>query len=197
MSTVVTLRAEWEVGPFWVSQGGGVSDPYDVDEISEIVLIEESLLRDVDQWDSDFQALYRPDDPASSGFAGEADRQNFVARGRLLAQRLRQSLDSSVEVRYSGDGTIGIEYFEAEGITTYYAKIDEGHPRNDPRGIVRRRVVGSTSYDEAFTRNLQWEPTEYLQRYRLGHDDIDHVKITKAEADAFIERMSKKLSGDQ
>lgn len=42
--------------------------------------------------------------------------------------------------------------------------------------------------DEAFGRNLQWHPTEYLRRYRLGHTDYDHEQISADEAQAIIDR---------
>jgi hypothetical protein len=79
---------------------------------------------------------------------------------------------------------------------TYYARIDEDFPRERPAGIVRRRLVNGVTVDEAFTRNLRWEPTEYLRRYELGHNDDDHVEITAAEADAFVERITREL-GEQ
>jgi hypothetical protein len=57
-------------------------------------------------------------------------------------------------------------------------------------------VVAGVEHDEAFTRNLRWEPTEYLRRYHLGHDDVDHVEITEAEADAFVARITEKLKDE-
>lgn len=75
--------------------------------------------------------------------------------------------------------------------TTYYARICEEFPRANPAGIVRRRQAGTTVRDDAFTRNLRWEPTEYLRRYALGHNDSDHVEITPAEADAFVHRITR------
>ncbi|MFF2726518.1 hypothetical protein ACFVS9_01240 [Streptomyces sp. NPDC058008] len=88
-----------------------------------------------------------------------------------------------------------LDALDAEGEMTYYAKISDGYPRHSPRGIVRRRVDGDRMYDEAFTRNLRWEPTEYLRLYNLGHNDIDHVRITEIEAAAFIESLTAKLTG--
>ncbi|MFI6049562.1 pentapeptide repeat-containing protein [Streptomyces violascens] len=76
---------------------------------------------------------------------------------------------------------------------TYYAKISDGYPRSSPRGIVRRRFLDGIAYDEAFTRNLRWEPTEYLRLYELGHNEVDHVEITEAEADAFVAAVTAKL----
>ncbi|TXS75902.1 hypothetical protein [Streptomyces sp. sk2.1] len=83
-----------------------------------------------------------------------------------------------------------LDALDAEGEITYYAKIDGNRPRSSPRGVVRRRVDEGRTYDEAFTRDLRWEPTEYLRLYALGHNDIDHVEITETEAAAFIESLS-------
>ncbi|MFK0293927.1 hypothetical protein ACIQU6_26145 [Streptomyces sp. NPDC090442] len=88
-----------------------------------------------------------------------------------------------------------LDALDAEGEITYYAKVSEGHPRHSPRGIVRRRIDDGDTHDEAFTRNLRWEPTEYFKRYELGHNEVDHVKITEVEAAAFIESVTAKILG--
>ncbi|MFB6875467.1 hypothetical protein [Streptomyces sp. NPDC056323] len=87
----------------------------------------------------------------------------------------------------------------AAGRIAYYAKISEGYPRSSPRGILRRRLTGrdAQTHDEAFTRNLRWEPTEYLRLYELGHNDIAHVQISEREAAAFIESATKRLTGSR
>ena len=77
---------------------------------------------------------------------------------------------------------------DPEEPVTYYAKLRPGYPRADPSGIVRRRHRGPATVDEAFTRSLRWEPTEYLNRHALGLDDTDHVEITEAEAVDFALR---------
>ncbi|MEV0225236.1 pentapeptide repeat-containing protein [Streptomyces sp. NPDC050704] len=74
---------------------------------------------------------------------------------------------------------------------TYYAKFSEGYSRSNPQGIVRRRMVDGVAHDEAFTRNLRWEPTEYLRLYQLGHNEVDHAEISETEAVAFIEEVTK------
>ncbi|MFF3110418.1 pentapeptide repeat-containing protein [Kitasatospora sp. NPDC057904] len=73
----------------------------------------------------------------------------------------------------------------------YYAKLHTGDSRENPSGIARRSSADGIDYDEAYTRNLCWEPTEYFRLYYLGHNDIDHVEITRAEADAFIKRVKQ------
>ncbi|MEV7024157.1 hypothetical protein [Kitasatospora sp. NPDC093558] len=76
---------------------------------------------------------------------------------------------------------------------TYYAMFSGKFTRENPHGVMRRRVVDGIDVDEAFTRDLRWEPTEYLRLYYLGHNDIDHAEITRAEVDAFIERVKQML----
>ena len=47
--------------------------------------------------------------------------------------------------------------------------------------------------DEAFTRNLRWEPTTALREHEFGYGNMDHVEITRAEADVFVDRITRKL----
>ncbi|MEU8955563.1 pentapeptide repeat-containing protein [Streptomyces sp. NPDC048518] len=83
--------------------------------------------------------------------------------------------------------------------TTYFALVSDDYPRNNPMGLVRRRTAprlggGVNTSDEVFTRNLRWEPTEYLRLYELGHNDDDHVEISEPEANAFIKMVTRKNS---
>jgi hypothetical protein len=78
---------------------------------------------------------------------------------------------------------------------TYYAKIDDEFPRERPMGLVRRIHTEPLPTDEALGRDLTWHPTEYLHRYWLGHNDIDHVEISKDEADAIIARWRVEFAG--
>lgn len=80
---------------------------------------------------------------------------------------------------------------------TYYAKFSDEYSPSNPSGIVRRRVVEGVGYDEAFTRNLRWEPTEYLRLYELGHNEVDHVEITEAEANAFTEAVTREVNAQR
>lgn len=82
-----------------------------------------------------------------------------------------------------------------DDLVTYFAKVSDQHPRTNPRGVARRRMVAGRVVDEAFTRNLRWEPTDYFQRYRLGHNEVDHVRITSSEAEAFVQQITKRIRG--
>lgn len=105
--------------------------------------------------------------PERRVLAGDELRRWFVDRG------------ASVEVRKA---------------TTYYARLTAGRTRENPGGVLRRRREGERTVDEAFTRNLRWEPTGYFDRVRLGHNDDEHVEITETAAQQFVERLTAKLS---
>ncbi|MGH3725003.1 MAG: hypothetical protein ACRDUS_12890 [Mycobacterium sp.] len=70
---------------------------------------------------------------------------------------------------------------------TYYARLAGGHTREDPSGIVRRTHTEPPT-DEAFGRDMAWHPSEYLRRYYLGHNDVDHVEIDEDSAKSILER---------
>ncbi|MFD8723554.1 hypothetical protein ACFV2H_37715 [Streptomyces sp. NPDC059629] len=82
------------------------------------------------------------------------------------------------------------------GKVTYFAMLGFGASRDNPIGIARRRIVDDVRFDEVFTRNLRWEPTEYFVLYMLGHNEIEHVEINKQEADAFVARISARATRD-
>ncbi|WP_084219387.1 hypothetical protein [Spirillospora albida] len=74
---------------------------------------------------------------------------------------------------------------------TYYAILDEGFAPSRPAGIVRRVHATPRPTDEAFTRNMQWEPTEFLVLHWLGHNDEDYVEITAQQAQEVIDRWKR------
>ncbi|MGW1784025.1 hypothetical protein ACWCQQ_33695 [Streptomyces sp. NPDC002143] len=77
---------------------------------------------------------------------------------------------------------------------TYYALIRDGYPRENPSGVVRRRVSDGVESEEVFTRNLRWEPSDYLLKYSIGHNDVEHIEISEEEVMAFIDRVTEKFS---
>ncbi|MDQ0787843.1 hypothetical protein [Streptomyces sp. B3I8] len=56
-----------------------------------------------------------------------------------------------------------------------------------PAAHRRRRDVR-----RAFTRDLRREPTEYLRLVGLGHNEVDHVEITAADAARFTEDATRR-----
>lgn len=75
----------------------------------------------------------------------------------------------------------------ADERVSYYALLAGGRTRENPSGLVRRTHT-SPPVDEVFRRDLTWQPTEYLERYRLGHNDTEHVEIPEDEANAVLAR---------
>lgn len=70
-----------------------------------------------------------------------------------------------------------------------------GRTRDRPAGVFRRTIVDGLAVDEAFTRNLRWEPTSALRERDLGYSDFDYVPITEAEVATFIERARTRRQG--
>ncbi|MEV7024158.1 pentapeptide repeat-containing protein [Kitasatospora sp. NPDC093558] len=101
-----------------------------------------------------------------------------------------QELDGVALQRWLTDQGADVEVLSG---FLYYALFNETCSREDPFGLVRQSTADGIDVDEAFTRNLRWEPTEYLRRYYLGHNDTDHAEITRAEAEAFIARVKQTL----
>ncbi|MCP2164881.1 hypothetical protein [Goodfellowiella coeruleoviolacea] len=102
----VTLRVDWGTGPFWVLAGESrIPDPYDVDEIGEVVPLSAELLTEVAAWDQSFQETYNEEQPQESGFRTGEKLGRFDERGRELARKLRSEVPVEVQIRYEPLGT--------------------------------------------------------------------------------------------
>ncbi|WP_328874437.1 pentapeptide repeat-containing protein [Streptomyces sp. NBC_00287] len=103
---------------------------------------------------------------------------------------IRREIDGMELERWLNDRGARVRVLgpRSDGII-YYAKFGEGYSPSNPQGIVRRRMVNGVAHDEAFTRNLRWEPTDYLRLYELGNNEVDHAVISEAEAVAFIDEV--------
>lgn len=71
---------------------------------------------------------------------------------------------------------------------TYYALVNDRHPRERPMGLLRRIHTEPVPTDEALHRDLQWHPTEYLRRSYIAGSYDDHVEISEQEANDVIAR---------
>ncbi|WP_424186404.1 hypothetical protein ACOBQX_00970 [Actinokineospora sp. G85] len=47
----VTLRPEWGTGPIWVAHGNGISEPYDAEEITDVLDLSDQLRAAIAAWD--------------------------------------------------------------------------------------------------------------------------------------------------
>jgi hypothetical protein len=99
------------LAPEWIGQ-----DPVRVELPGEVLPIDMSpadfaveyhvpadIADEIQAWDDEFQAAYRPDDPAASGFPDEQTMDRWVERGLRVARRLAAELGPlvPVEVRTS------------------------------------------------------------------------------------------------
>ncbi|MGX7824714.1 hypothetical protein ACTG9Q_06450 [Actinokineospora sp. 24-640] len=101
----VDLRPDWGTGPIWVATPNDGYEPYDSEEVTEVLDLSAELRADIAAWDDRNHATLNHDDPPSSGFPTPEDEAVFVADGKQLALRLRDELPGA-EVTYS---TIGGE----------------------------------------------------------------------------------------
>jgi len=95
-----------------------------------------------------------------------------------------EELGSHHRVTYQGDGCIPER--EMLPVSFFALLLEPGNPRDRPAGLVRRIHTAPVPTDESMHRDLQWHPSEYLCRYWLGHNELDHVEISEEEAEAVI-----------
>ena len=78
---------------------------------------------------------------------------------------------------------------QEEPAVQYFALIRDGGSPDDATGLVRRVHTRPVPTDEAIGNDLEWHPTDYLDRYYiLGSTDRDHVEITADRAARLLER---------
>lgn len=76
---------------------------------------------------------------------------------------------------------------------TYYALIDDDGSVESASGLVRRIHASPRHVDEVIGNDLQWHPTEYLDRYYiLGSTDRDHVEVSAEFAEKLLDGWRRK-----
>jgi hypothetical protein len=71
----------------------------------------------------------------------------------------------------------------------YYALIKDDGTVEQATGLVRRVHTRPLPTDEAIGNDLDWHPTDYLERYYLrGSMDREHVEITADRAAQLVDR---------
>ncbi|MDQ3405844.1 MAG: hypothetical protein M3548_21025 [Actinomycetota bacterium] len=99
----VNLQPEWQTGPIWVATGDNFAEPYDADEVTDVLDLSAELREAIAAWDDRFQATFNAEYPPDSAFPTPEDEAAWIAEGKRLALRLRTELPDA-EVSY---GTIG------------------------------------------------------------------------------------------
>jgi hypothetical protein len=78
----------------------------------------------------------------------------------------------------------------------YFALIKDGGTAEEATGLVRRVHTSPLPTDEAIGNDLDWHPTDYLERYYvLGSMDREHVEITADVAAQLIDRWRAQTAG--
>jgi len=72
---------------------------------------------------------------------------------------------------------------------TYYALIDEFSSRAQPGGVLRRVERDNGKVDEAFSRDLKWDPSPLLRAAEHGETMFDFAEITEEEANRVVDRI--------
>lgn len=91
----VKLMAEYECFPLWSidADNPGSIEP-------EQVPISERLIQDLWAWASRYDKTLNWDDPVSSDFKSESEKQQFKEDGEKLYRRLQEELGEDVNVTY-------------------------------------------------------------------------------------------------
>jgi hypothetical protein len=76
-----------------------------------------------------------------------------------------------------------------ESNVRYFALIRDGGTAEEATGLVRRVPTTPRPTDEAIGNDLEWHPTDYLERYyTLGSMDRENVEITPELAEKLLAR---------
>lgn len=101
LTRAIRVLADYRCHALWIVDGGRYEN---IAPWSSELGLSDSLVSDLDRWASDYTATLRDDDPLSSGFESEAAECDFIARGRILASRLKRELGISWSVTYFDSG---------------------------------------------------------------------------------------------
>jgi hypothetical protein len=76
-----------------------------------------------------------------------------------------------------------------EPTVRYFALIKDGGTAEEATGLVRRVPTTPRPTDEAIGNDLEWHPSDYLERYyTLGSMDRENVEITPEFAEELLAR---------
>ncbi|APU17875.1 hypothetical protein UA75_29945 [Actinoalloteichus sp. GBA129-24] len=102
----VSLHAGYEEGPFFYVTGRHEGTNHFIDEAQEFLGLSDDLVKDLTEWDDEYQSYYNPDVPQDSGFPSVEVKRAWVERGRKLAPRIKQESSKDITVHYQANGSI-------------------------------------------------------------------------------------------
>jgi hypothetical protein len=110
----ITLQPEWGTGPIWVRRGDGIAEPYDAEEVTDVLDLSVELREAIAAWDGRFQDTFNSAYPPDSAFPTPEDEAAWLAEGKELALRLRGEVPNA-EVSYE---TIGGKAIPLDDLAT-------------------------------------------------------------------------------
>ena len=93
----VRVLADYDSWALWVSAPSGMEN---IDPADPGLGLSPALVRELNRWSSEYTSTLNRDDPLSSGFLSEAAEQEFVVRGRRLAEEVRAQMSPDWRVTY-------------------------------------------------------------------------------------------------
>ena len=79
----------------------------------------------------------------------------------------------------------------------YYAITNEFSDLERPGGVLRRVEDADGQNDEAFTRNLKWEPSPLLYSAERGNLDNKFFEISEEEAERIVARIRASVTDSE
>ncbi len=95
MTINIKLMADYFSHPLWGLDDDNIGDI----NPQELPLSQETIAK-LEQWSQIYNNILNWNDPASSGFKTQEDRQNFEKKGIELWENLRQELGQGYNVKY-------------------------------------------------------------------------------------------------
>lgn len=100
----ITLQPEWGTGPIWIRRGDGISEPYDAEEVTDVLDLSDELREAITAWDERFQNTFNSAYPPDSAFPAPDDEAAWLSDGKRLAQRLRSEMPEAAVAYETIDG---------------------------------------------------------------------------------------------
>lgn len=85
----ITLQPEWGTGPIWLRRGDDIAEPYDAEEVTDVLKLSDELRGAIAAWDERFQNTFNEAYPPDSAFPTPEEENAWLAQGKELALRLR------------------------------------------------------------------------------------------------------------
>ena len=111
MIVTIRLEADWGFPPYYVDEGDGPFELYEVGRLRGAVRPARARHLRARQLGSALPARPQLGRPRQLGFASPADERHFYEQGRVVSRLLRRHVPAEVRIKYVGDGNIPAEYY--------------------------------------------------------------------------------------